>query len=76
MKCAERTGRLSHSRLSQIPLYFANQTPKSSFLWDDTDLPVWQRKGGNKESENGMGALPRDLVHFVFAFLSSKMSAV
>ena len=27
MKCAERKGRLSHSHLSQILLYFAIQTP-------------------------------------------------
>ena len=27
MKCAERKGRLSHSRLSQILLHFAIQTP-------------------------------------------------
>ena len=31
-----------------------------------------EKKRGNKESENGMTALPRDLVHFIFPFLSPK----
>lgn len=62
---------------SSFTLPFKRQVIKSSFLGDDTDLPAWQRKekvggGGVKESENGMTALPGDLVHFIFPFLSTR----
>ena len=80
MKCAERKGRLSHSHLSQILLYFAIQTPgHKKFVplrLHGSACVAKKRKGGGgggvKESENGMTALPGDLFHFIFPFLSPR----
>ena len=66
---------VSFSLVSNPPLLChsnARSQKVRSFEMTPICLVAKKRKGGNKESENGMGALPRDLVHFIFPLLSPK----